>query len=228
MFSLSNGYRVQRNDDDPDDIADHLIDRLYDDPNDDLNDGPNDDHNDDPNDDHNEKSNDETNSEIQLLITEPPSSDGGLEGNLETTDPVDICQGPKNFVSYTRNCSLFYDCNTKEDSYCPTGMWFDPNYSGDTLCQSPEVVCASDNTICDCAEKYPPPPLDPLIEDSVACLKDNRFHLTASKTNCGRFFICHNEMAYRMECRQGFHYNEKTKMCDYPEVVNCRVSIHQE
>jgi len=146
-----------------------------------------------------------------------------VEGNPEITNPTDICDGTKTFVSNTRNCSLFYDCINQKGSYCPMGMWFDPNYIGDTLCQYPEVICAADNNICDCAEQYPPPPPDPLMESSVACLKDNRFHLIPSQASCGRYFICHNEMKYRMECRQGLHYNAKTEMCDYPEVVNCRI-----
>jgi len=146
-----------------------------------------------------------------------------VEGSPEITNPIDICDGSKTFVSNFRNCSLFYDCNSKKGSSCPHGMWFDPNYIDDILCQYPEVICAADNNICDCAEQYPPPPPDPLIENSVACLKDNRFHLIQSQVSCGRYFICHNEMKYRMECRQGLHYNEKTEMCDYPEVVNCRI-----
>lgn len=163
--------------------------------------------------------------EIQLSVTDTVTDNVGLEGSLEDNYPDELCNGSKVFLPNTKNCSLFYDCTNKEGSSCPHGMWFDPNYIGDTFCQFPEVICAADNDICDCAEKYPPLPPDPLIENSVSCLKDNRFHLFSSKVDCGRYFICHNEMKYRMECRQGLHYNSKTEMCDYPEVVNCRVSV---
>lgn len=153
--------------------------------------------------------------------------DIGVDGNLEGNFHTEQCEteGSKVFLPSHKNCSLFYDCNNKESSACPHGMWFDPNYVGDTFCQFPEVICAADNNICECAEKYPPPPPDPLMESQVFCLNDNRFHLMPSRVNCGRYFICHNNMKYRMECRQGLHYNDKTEMCDYPEVVNCRVSL---
>ncbi len=161
----------------------------------------------------------------ELHITDSVPEDVGVDGSLEVNFPSELCdvEGSKVFLPITKNCSQFFDCTNKEGSYCPQGMWFDPNYEGDTFCQFPEVICAADNNICDCAEKYPPPPPDPLIEQSVSCLNDNRFHLYPSQVNCGRYFICHNDMKYRMECRQGLHYNSKTEMCDYPEVVNCRV-----
>lgn len=157
-------------------------------------------------------------------VTDAVTEDVGVDGDLENHFPDELCES-KIFIPNTNNCSLFYDCTNKEGSSCPHGMWFDPNYIDDTFCQFPEVICAADNNICDCAEQYPPLPPDPLIEKSVSCMKDNRFHLFSSKVNCGRYFICHNDMKYRMECKQGLHFNEKTEMCDYPEVVNCRVSI---
>lgn len=202
MVSSINGYRVERNDDNP------LNDLILNENHEQVNEGDDDEH-----------------LEIQISVTDSVNEDVGLDGSLETNLPVELCDGSKVFLPITKNCSLFYDCTNKEGSACPHGMWFDPNYIGDTFCQFPEVICAADNDICDCAEKYPPLPPDPLIEKSVSCLKDNRFHLTSSQVNCGRYFICHNEMKYRMECRQGLHYNAQTEMCDYPEVVNCRVSI---
>lgn len=159
------------------------------------------------------------------LVEIPVPEDDGVEGDQESTDLADACDASvKPYSPNKENCQQFYDCTNKESSSCPNGMWFDPNYIGDTLCQYPQVICAADNNICDCAEKYPPPPPDELMEDFVSCLKDNRFHLFPSQVSCGRYFICHNEMKHRMECRQGLHYNAKTKMCDYPEDANCRVS----
>lgn len=129
------------------------------------------------------------------------------------------------YVPSASNCSSFLVCDNDQlkEVNCPPYMWFDPNYKGDTLCNYPEVVCASDNSICNCASEYPPLEPDPLIESSVSCLADNRFHFSGSNVDCGRYFICFNENVRRMECRTGFQYNANTEMCDYPELVNCRV-----
>jgi len=201
---------------------------LNSDPNNNLNAEPNDDLNIDSTYDNNNYVvanivDNEDADDVQFAVTDPAPEDVGVDGSLEDKYPVEICQGQRNFVPNRANCSAFYDCTNKQGSSCPIGMWFDPNYTEDTLCQYPEVICAADNNICDCSESYPPLPLDPLIESQVTCLRDNRFHLFASTRSCGRYFICHNEMSYRMECRSGFHYNSKTEMCDYPEVVNCRI-----
>lgn len=205
LVPLNDGYRVKRSDDN----SVHPLNILT--------------INDDPQEQYDELNHVQDVDDLLDIVTDSVTDDVGVDGSLENNSPDKLCDGSKIFLPNSENCSLFYDCNNKEGSSCPHGMWFDPNYIGDTFCQFPEVICAADNNICDCAEKYPPLPPDPLVEKSVSCLKDNRFHLFSSQVNCGRYFICHNEMKYRMECRQGMHYNAKTEMCDYPEVVNCRV-----
>lgn len=131
------------------------------------------------------------------------------------------------YVANSENCSTFFACENGglKEARCPPHMWFDPNYKGNTLCNHPEVICAADNGVCDCAQKYPPLKPDPLMEPSITCLMDNRFHLRTSNVECGRYFVCFNEKVFRMECRPGFHFNPKAGMCDYPELVNCRVSF---
>lgn len=138
-----------------------------------------------------------------------------------------VCAGHSSgYIPHKTNCSLFYSCqnNNAIDGSCPQSMWFDPNHNGVALCNFPEVVCAADNTVCNCAVEYPPPPPDLLIESWVTCLKDNQFHFMASKIDCGRYFICYNERVSRMECRDGFQFNEKIKQCDYSHNVNCKVN----
>lgn len=129
------------------------------------------------------------------------------------------------YAAVATNCSTFVACNgsNRTEGYCPPGMWFDPNHEADMLCNYPEVVCAADNTVCQCATEYPPLAADPLIEADVTCLKDNRFHLNGSRVDCGRYFVCFNGHVQRMECKQGFHYDPKAQRCDYPEIVNCKV-----
>lgn len=129
------------------------------------------------------------------------------------------------FLPNYLNCTSFLFCDNglQKIVNCPPNMWFDPNYKGETLCNYPEVVCAADQTVCNCAVEYPPLPPDPLIEYDLSCLIDNRFHMKGSSVDCGRYFICFNENIFRLECRNGFHYNPRTEMCDYPELVNCKV-----
>lgn len=150
-----------------------------------------------------------------------------LEGNETTTENTTIVNQCRSgvFIPNGLNCSTFLACDHGRltEANCPPNMWFDPNFHGDTLCNYPEVVCAANNSVCNCAVEYPPLEPDPLIEIGVQCLKDNRFHLSGSNVDCGRYFICYNENVFRMECRPGFHYNHQTEMCDYPELVNCKV-----
>lgn len=152
----------------------------------------------------------------------------GNETNSEESTVVDSNQcTPGAFLPNPLNCSAFFHCDHGRltAANCPPHMWFDPNFQNVTICNHPEVVCAADNSVCNCATEYPPLAPDPLIESSVQCLKDNRFHLSASNVDCGRYFICYNEHVFRMECRAGFHYNHQTEMCDYPELVNCKVNF---
>lgn len=127
------------------------------------------------------------------------------------------------------NCSAFHVCRRGRltEVACPSDMWFDPRHKDDVLCNYPEVVCAADNSVCDCAEKYPPLPPDPLVESAVTCLADQRFHFTASQVECGRYFVCFNEHVRRLECREGLQFNPETERCDYPEIVNCQVSVRR-
>lgn len=165
--------------------------------------------------------------EENISIETIPDSTEVLEG-VETED-----NGPNKqpqcvaeiYLPNSVNCSSFLYCDNGrlKDVNCPPNMWFDPNYKEERICNYPEVVCAVDQTICDCSEEYPPLPPDPLLELDITCLADNRFHLKGSSIDCGRYFICYNENVFRLECRNGFHYNPRTEMCDYPELVNCKV-----
>lgn len=143
---------------------------------------------------------------------------GALDGTPEK------CQHGVNKPSLT-NCSTFIICNegVETEGFCPHNFWFDPNHKGDMLCNHPEIVCAADNSICDCASQYPVVDDDPLIEQDVSCLEDNRFHFSRSKVDCGRYFVCFNDNVRRMECKSGFQFDPKTETCDYPELVNCKV-----
>lgn len=143
-------------------------------------------------------------------------------GPVEGT-PEDCLHGT---YQASTNCSQFIVCNqgNQTQGYCPPGFWFDPNYKGDMLCNHPEVVCAADNTVCDCAALYPPVAPDPLIETDVTCLLDNRFHFISSRVDCGRYFVCFNGNVQRIECKSGFQFDPKTETCDYPELVNCQVN----
>lgn len=136
----------------------------------------------------------------------------------------DACESGTYQPSAT-NCSVFQACTqgTFTEVTCPSDMWFDPRHKDNVLCNYPEVVCAADNSVCDCAAKYPPLPPDLLIEPEVKCLADNRFHFAASRVECSRYFVCFNEHVHRLECRAGFQYNPRTEACDYPEIVNCQL-----
>lgn len=159
-----------------------------------------------------------------------------VEGNVTEQSSVgqgvvvdgtpEVCQQGVYTLSAT-NCSTFLACNegVETEGFCPPDFWFDPNYKGDMLCNHPEIVCATDNTVCDCAAQYPPLAPDPLIEQDVTCLADNRFHFSSSRLDCGRYFVCFNGHVRRMECKSGFQFDPKTESCDYPELVNCKVYI---
>lgn len=144
-----------------------------------------------------------------------------------TTKPPNICTGKNGYVPHETNCSLFYSCqnNNPVDGSCPQYMWFDPNHNGVALCNFPEVVCASDSTVCKCAVEYPPLPPDPLVEPWVTCLRDNRFHFMASKVDCGRYFVCYNERVSRLECKDGLQFNDETQQCDDSHKVKCKVNV---
>lgn len=151
-------------------------------------------------------------------VTNSSAEDGAVEGTPE------FCLHGT-YQSSPTNCSTFIVCNdgNQTEGYCPPGFWFDPYYKGDMLCNHPEVVCAANNNVCDCAALYPPLQPDPLIEPDVNCLEDNRFHFSSSKVDCGRYFVCFNGNVQRMECKSGFQFDPKSEVCDYPELVNCQV-----
>lgn len=151
-------------------------------------------------------------------VLDPASGGGALNGTEEK------CQHGVNKPSST-NCSTFLVCNegVETEGFCPPDFWYDPNHKGDMLCNHPEIVCATDNSVCDCAAQYPLLAPDPLIEQDVTCLADNRFHFSSSRVDCGRYFVCFNGNVRRMECKSGFQFDPKTESCDYPELVNCKV-----
>lgn len=168
---------------------------------------------------------------VQLLSGEVPDSGAQsgevitVEGTPEQTADVSCVTGT--YHPSGSSCSTFHVCRRGRltEVSCPSDMWFDPRHKDDVLCNHPEVVCAADNSVCDCAEKYPPLPPDPLIESAVTCLADQRFHFTASQVECGRYFVCFNEKVRRLECREGLQFNPETEQCDYPEIVNCQVRV---
>lgn len=158
---------------------------------------------------------------VEGNATQPIGDGGALEGTLEQ------CRNGVNRPSST-NCSTFLVCNegVETEGFCPPDFWYDPNHKGDMLCNHPEIVCAADQSVCDCASQYPVLAPDPLIEQDVTCMADNRFHFTSSRVDCGRYFVCFNGNVRRMECKAGFQFDPKTELCDYPEMVNCKVFTH--
>lgn len=161
-------------------------------------------------------------------VARPASSDELATPDLtgESSDDNDQTCVTGTYSPSGSNCSAFHVCRRSRltEVSCPSDMWFDPRHRDDVLCNYPEVVCAADNSVCDCADKYPPLPPDPLLEPGVTCRADQRFHFTASQVDCGRYFVCFDEHVRRLECREGMQYNPESEQCDYPEIVNCQVS----
>lgn len=148
------------------------------------------------------------------------------------------------FVPNRNDCSQYFVCGTNEEApimgMCLHGMWFDPHHSdSEALCVFPEIICATDHTdayqYCNCTEHYPktakqPGEIinafdDPLIETSPLCIVDNKLHTYGSERDCERYFICYNEMVFRMQCKPGMHYNADHGFCDLPEKAECEVSF---
>jgi hypothetical protein len=55
------------------------------------------------------------------------------------------------------------------------------------------------------------PSLDPL----------NYTVLLQNPTNCSKFFSCSNGVPIELYCPAGLHFNDKLKVCDWPQNVNC-------
>ncbi|XP_025089800.1 probable chitinase 10 [Pomacea canaliculata] len=42
--------------------------------------------------------------------------------------------------------------------------------------------------------------------------------------SCHHYYICNNQIAYRVQCETGFLYNPETKHCDWPSRVHCEIA----
>lgn len=40
-------------------------------------------------------------------------------------------------------------------------------------------------------------------------------------SDCSKYYMCHGGAMYEYNCRSSLLYNKKTKLCDWPENVEC-------
>ncbi|KAK7113239.1 chitotriosidase-1-like [Littorina saxatilis] len=70
------------------------------------------------------------------------------------------------------------------------------------------------------AQTNSPPLSTPITSHDFSCFSlPSDFY--PSPNDCAEYFICANQMAYRVRCASGLFYNPVTKHCDWPVNVKC-------
>lgn len=115
------------------------------------------------------------------------------------------CTAALSSFCYDRTCTKFVLCyaGTPVVRECRDGL----QYNADTdRCDFPQYV--------DC------------VENMCTIFNDpSNITFLASKAACDKYYVCMSGDAYGLTCSNGLQFNPETNYCDFPENVDCEISL---
>lgn len=163
---------------------------------------------------------------------------------LAVQSASEICKGHPHGVLLPnpKDCGSFYQCSHNEAYLimCPNNLHFSPVT---TKCEDPRTVnCA----VIDGSDEEPdipdPEPSEPSEEEpdeeedskepgqgggengEFECPADSDWEFFPSEKDCGKYYLCMDGEATKLECDDDLWFNPETEFCDLPENVDCNVS----
>ncbi|GBL77955.1 Papilin, partial [Araneus ventricosus] len=127
-----------------------------------------------------------------------------LQNKYQETYPLLGCSQENSTWVNIDDCSSYYRCTGGEEQLvkCPSGQHYSVSLKRCTA------------------------PCDAYCEPSIAksedftCVKDGLFR---DPENCSSYIHCVNGQKYDMPCPTGYHFNERTKLCETPSKAQCQV-----
>ena len=158
---------------------------------------------------------------IPLQTVTPPNN--STEGSVR-------CYGydTLHFIADTRDCEKYFICanGVPYQHQCAPGINWDVR---NNQCESPaKAVCAGkgDNNQPETSSTSAPVTEAPVVvtePEEVEELPD----CTSGQTYfgchdvCSEYYVCVNNVPYRMKCADGYFWNEDKVKCDVPELSRC-------
>ncbi|KAJ8682739.1 hypothetical protein QAD02_018531 [Eretmocerus hayati] len=108
-----------------------------------------------------------------------------------------------------KSCASYLNCwdDVAVEQHCPAGLLFNEKRQ---YCDFPYNV--------QCGNR--PRPTQKPTQTSKRCPEPNGWY--RNPTNCSEFYVCVNGNPVKFNCPEGLAYSEDTKICDYPEKVDCK------
>ncbi|XP_055538565.1 probable chitinase 10 [Wyeomyia smithii] len=143
------------------------------------------------------------------------------------------------------NCGMFYKCSYGKacELPCPQGQHFSPVHN---RCEYPTVACCDPSIPCSTAASHlspqnPSAPQNPSVpqnpsapqvwtddRNTIQCNLNSRCGLSNEKKNiylrhasCSKYYQCNGGRACEFQCPQGLHFNEREKVCQWPQYAAC-------
>ncbi|XP_076325216.1 uncharacterized protein LOC143233152 [Tachypleus tridentatus] len=110
------------------------------------------------------------------------------------------------------DCSIYCRCSAgiAYKQWCGDGLYFDPT----------RAICdLKTNVVCDISTTTTNPTSQPPIIGPFDCPEP--YALFRDPHNCKRFYHCSHGIPYRKWCPADLHFNERLKVCDWPENACC-------
>lgn len=155
--------------------------------------------------------------------------------------------------SYSGECDegQYFDgdaCDDAENVYCPLddSSETDPNIPAEpeepegpeeteatftstptvtTTTQSPQTTTKHDFS----SSTLEPIVVAPVVRDHCPTVEDpHTIVFTANTQSCTGYYLCYHGQAMEMRCTDNLHFNMHTAKCDFPENVQCMVSVQTD
>lgn len=93
-----------------------------------------------------------------------------------------------------------------------------------TTTQSPQTTTNNDFS----TSTLVPIVVAPIVRDQCPIVEDSQtIVFTANTESCTDYYLCYHGQAIEMRCTDNLHFNIHTAKCDFPENVQCMVSVQK-
>ncbi|XP_053686232.1 probable chitinase 10 [Sabethes cyaneus] len=135
------------------------------------------------------------------------------------------------------DCRLFYKCSYGKacELSCPVGQHFS---QADNRCEFPSVACCDRTLQCyrgnnaassqSTSVSSPAPEIWTDPRNATECKLDTRCSSSNEKrniyfrhANCSKYYQCNSGYACEFQCPPGLHFNERDKVCQWPQNAAC-------
>ncbi|TMW52554.1 hypothetical protein DOY81_002379, partial [Sarcophaga bullata] len=106
-------------------------------------------------------------------------------------------------------------CSTTTTKTCTTM----PTTTTSTTFTCKTITCTLPHTTSTCASKASG---SETSEVEYLCSNKENGYFIKDSMKCKRYYTCYNKRAYPQICPGRFHFDDQSKMCNYPELVNCQ------